>query len=63
MEQGSFHCPIEESDTKSYKQLEIERIDDDFYTQSKEIQVLISIQFVKKVIDKIKEGNHIYKNE
>lgn len=60
MEQGSFHCPIEESDIKSYKQLEIKRIDDDFYTQGKEIQDLISIQFVKKVIDKIKEGNFIY---
>jgi hypothetical protein len=60
MEQGSFHCPIEESDIKSYKQLEIERIDDDFYTEGKEIQDLISIQFVKKVIDKIKEGNFIY---
>lgn len=45
---------------KEYKQLEIERIDDDFYTQGKEIQDLISIQFVKKVIDKIKEGNFIY---
>lgn len=61
MEQGSFHCPIDENDIKSYKQLEIKRIDDDFYTEGKEIQDLISIQFVKKVIDKINEGNFIYR--
>lgn len=63
MEQGSFHCPIEEDELKSCKDLEVKRISDDFYTQGKEIQDLISIQFVKKVIDKIKEGNYIYKNE
>ena len=60
---GIVSLPYEEDELKSCKDLEVKRISDDFYTQGKEIQDLISIQFVKKVIDKIKEGNYIYKNE
>ena len=60
MPQGTFHSPIDETEIKDYKDLEIERIDDDFYTYGEDFEELISVQFVKKVIKLVKENKLKY---
>ena len=60
MPQGTFHSPIDETEIRDYKHLEIERIDDDFYTYGENFEELISVQFVKKVIKLAKENKLKY---
>jgi len=63
MPQGTFHLPITEDYAKSGKHgLKIEKIHDDFYTQGKEIDGLLSVQFVKKVIDLVASKDYTYQN-
>ena len=40
--------------------LKIEKIQDDFYTHGKEIDGLLSVQFVKKVIDLVESKDYTY---
>lgn len=55
-----FIPPIDETEIRDYKHLEIERIDDDFYTYGENFEELISVQFVKKVIKLAKENKLKY---
>lgn len=55
MENGSFHLPIVEDEIKNWK-LEVKSISSDFKTYGRDIGDLISVQFVDKVINKIKNG-------
>jgi len=62
MSKGSFHSPItKEIIKRDYPDLKIERIDDDFYTQGKEIEELLSVQFVNKLIELVKTNDFEYK--
>lgn len=62
MPKGSFHSPItKEIIKKDYPDLKIERIDDDFYTQGKEIEELLSVQFVNKLIELVKTNEFEYR--
>lgn len=64
MPKGSFHSPItKEIIKKEYPDLKIERIDDDFYTQGKEIEELLSVQFVNKLIELVKTNEFEYKEK
>lgn len=64
MSKGSFHSPItKEIIKKDYPDLKIERIDDDFYTQGKEIEELLSVQFVNKLIELVKTNDFEYKEK
>ena len=54
----TFHTPIKEEESKDYPQLEIVEIDT-LDTHGKEITDLVSIQFVRKIIDLIQSGNYI----
>ena len=64
MPKGSFHSPItKEIIKKEYPDLKIERIDDDFYTQGKEIEKLLSVQFVNKLIELVKTNDFEYKEK
>ena len=61
MPQGTFHLPIDEHYAKNGDHgLKIERIQDDFYTHGKEIDGLLSVQFVKKVIDLVESKDYTY---
>lgn len=61
MPQGTFHLPIDEQYAKNGDHgLKIERIQDDFYTHGKEIDGLLSVQFVKKVIDLVESKDYTY---
>ena len=55
MENGSFHLPIVEDEIKNWE-LEVKSISSDFKTYGRDIGDLISVQFVDKVINKIKNG-------
>jgi hypothetical protein len=62
MQKGSFHSPItEEIAKKSYPDLKIEKIDDNFYTEGKEIEELLSVQFVNKLIELVKTNKFEYR--
>lgn len=63
MPQGTFHSPINENEIKKYKNLEIEKISDDFYTFGENFEGLASVQFVKKVIKLAKEDKLKYIEE
>ena len=63
MPQGTFHSPIDENEIKKYKNLEIEKISDDFYTYGENFEGLASVQFVKKVIKLAKEDKLKYIEE
>ena len=54
----SFHTPIERSDLEKYPTLENKDIGR-LLTQGKEISDLISVQFVKKVIELISSGEYL----
>lgn len=58
----SFHSPIEEEQLSSYTGLEVKNIGQ-LKTKGKEIGELISVQFVKKVIDLIESDTYTYVNE
>lgn len=61
MPQGTFHLPIDEQYAKNGDHgLKIEKIQDDFYTHGKEIDGLLSVQFVKKVIDLVESKDYTY---
>lgn len=61
MPQGTFHLPIDEQYAKNGNHvLKIEKIQDDFYTHGKEIDGLLSVQFVKKVIDLVASKDYTY---
>ena len=61
MPQGTFHLPIDEHYAKNGNHgLKIEKIQDDFYTHGKEIDGLLSVQFVKKVIDLVESKDYTY---
>lgn len=61
MSQGTFHLPIDEHYAKNGDHgLKTEKIQDDFYTHGKEIDGLLSIQFVKKVIDLVASKDYTY---
>ena len=61
MPQGTFHLPIDEHYAKNGNHgLKIEKIQDDFYTYGKEIDGLLSVQFVKKVIDLVESKDYTY---
>ena len=53
----SFHTPIEKSDLEKYSNLNNKKIDQ-LHTKGKEINDLISVQFVKKVIELISSGEY-----
>ena len=58
---GHFILPITEDYAKNGDHgLKIERIQDDFYTHGKEIDGLLSVQFVKKVIDLVSNKDYTY---
>ena len=57
----SFHIPIQQKDCKKYSNLQIIEIDN-LITHGHEIQELISMQFVKKLIDLINTGQYQYIN-
>ena len=64
MPKGSFHSPItEEIAKKSYPDLKIKRISDNFYTQGKEIEELLSIQFINKLIELVKTNDFEYREK
>lgn len=56
----SFHKPISKKQKKKYPELKIIQIDDDFYTYGKDTNELLSVQFVKQVLQLIKSGNYTY---
>ncbi len=58
----SFHSPIQEEQLSSDTGLEIKKIGQ-LKTKGKEIGDLISVQFVKKVIDLIESGTYTYVDE
>lgn len=58
----SFHSPIGEEQLSSYTGLEVKNIGQ-LKTKGKEIGELISVQFVKKVIDLIESGTYIFVDE
>lgn len=58
----SFHSPLEEEQLSSYTGLEVKNIGQ-LKTKGKEIGELISVQFVKKVIDLIESGTYIFVDE
>lgn len=61
MPQGSFHTPVKQEDIKKdYLHLKIENIRDDFYTVGKEIQELLSVQFVNKLIRLVESDDFEY---
>lgn len=61
MAQGTFHLPIDEQYVKNGNHgLKVERIQDDFYTQGKSIETLVSVQFVKKLIELVKTNEYKY---
>ena len=61
MEQGTFHLPIDTEYAENGKHgLKIERIQDDFYTQGKSVETLLSVQFVKKLISLVKTNDFKY---
>lgn len=61
MPQGSFHTPVKQKDIKKdYPHLKIENIRDDFYTVGKEIQELLSVQFVNKLIRLVESDDFEY---
>jgi hypothetical protein len=61
MPQGSFHTPVKQEDIKKdYSHLKIENIPDDFYTHGKEIQELMSVQFVNKLIRLVESDDFEY---
>lgn len=61
MVQGTFHLPIDEQYVKKGNHgLKVERIQDDFYTQGKSIETLVSVQFVKKLIEFVKTNEYKY---
>ncbi|MGF7057220.1 hypothetical protein [Brassicibacter mesophilus] len=52
----SFHIPINENDINSFK---LEKVAiNDLITKGKEINGLVSVQFCKKLIELVKEGNY-----
>lgn len=57
----SYHTPIDKSMLKKYPELEIIRINDNFQTYGKETTGLLSVQFVRKVIQLIKSKDYTYK--
>lgn len=64
MSKGSFHSPItKEIIKKDYSDLKIERIDDNFYTEGKEIEELLSVQFVNKLIELVKTNDFEYREK
>ena len=58
----SFHSPIDVKDLKEFPDKEIVEIDT-LETEGKQINSLISVQFVKKVIDLIKDKDYKYITE
>ncbi|HEL9643328.1 TPA: hypothetical protein U2E34_001347 [Streptococcus suis] len=54
----SFHSPIDELSTKGYPELMVEEIDSTFKTYGADITDLLSIPFVKKVIELIKSQEY-----
>ena len=58
----SFHSPIDVKDLKEFPDKEIVEIDT-LETEGKQINSLISVQFVKKVIDLIKNKDYKYVTE
>lgn len=61
MPQGTFYLPVDEHYAKNGNHgLKIEKIQDDFYTHGKEIDGLLSVQFVKKVIDLVESKDYTY---
>lgn len=58
----SFHSPIDEEQLSFYKHLEVKKIGQ-LKTKGKEIGELISVQFVKKVIELIESGVYTYVDE
>lgn len=63
----SFHTPIGKFDEKQKfeeRNLQIKSIDSNFYTYGADVSDLLSVQFVKKVVELIKSGDFTYvKNE
>lgn len=61
MPQGNFHTPVKQEDIKKdYPHLKIENIRNDFYTVGKEIQELLSVQFVNKLIRLVESDDFEY---
>lgn len=61
MPKGCFRTPVkQENIKKDYPHLKIENIRDDFYTVGKEIQELLSVQFVNKLIRLVESDDFEY---
>lgn len=58
----SFHSPLKEEQLPFHKNLEVKSIGQ-LKTKGKEIEELISVQFVKKVIELIEKGTYTYVDE
>lgn len=55
----SFHKPINKAELQLYKNLEIKDLDDNFITDGRDINDLLSMNFVKKVIDLIHKDDFL----
>ena len=54
----SFHSPVSEKIAESNRELEIQEIDENFKTHGSKIEGLLSMQFVKKVLELLKSEDY-----
>lgn len=54
----SFHSPVSEKIAESNTELEIQEIDENFKTHGSKIEGLLSMQFVKKVLELLKSEDY-----
>ena len=58
----SFHSPISEKIAESNTELEIQEIDENFKTHGSKIEGLLSMQFVKKVLELLQSEDYTIVN-
>ena len=58
----SFHFPISEKIAESNTELKIQEIDENFKTQGSKIEGLLSMQFVKKVLELLQSEDYTIVN-
>ena len=59
----SYHTPIRKDDIESYPELQVVELDGKLITHGCDETKLVSVQFVKKLIDLIKSGNFFFHDE
>lgn len=60
MENHSFHHPVKKKELENWKNLKIIGLKDPIVTYSDELNNLLSLQFVRKIVALIKSGNYRY---